>query len=110
MGQTFNFFVQTFAIKGITDTQCGFKAFRKKTISPIFTRQTIDGFSFDVEILMIARRLGLSIEVLPVKWINSPDSKVRIVRDSLKMFFDLVVMRWRVWRTFRAYPNQINPK
>jgi dolichyl-phosphate beta-glucosyltransferase len=110
MGQMFNVFVQFFAIKGITDTQCGFKAFRLEAIEPIFTRQTIDGFSFDVEILMIAHRLGYVIDVLPVRWINSPDSKVRIVRDSLKMFFDLMRMKRLVSRTFRALPLETNPK
>jgi dolichyl-phosphate beta-glucosyltransferase len=110
MGQTFNFFVQAFALKGITDTQCGFKAFRRQTIVPIFRRQTIDGFSFDVEILMIAQKLGYKIEVHPVKWVNSPDSKVRILQDSFKMFVDLLMMRWRVWRTFRASPIRIDQK
>ncbi len=104
MGKIFNFFVQLFAIRGIADTQCGFKAFRRKTVEPVFSRQTIDGFSFDVEILLLTQALGYKIDVLPVKWINSPESKVRIVRDSLKMFFDLTLMRLRVARSLRALP------
>jgi len=110
MGQTFNFLVQLFAVKGITDTQCGFKAFRQRTIQPIFTRQKIEGFSFDVEILLIAQKLGYKIDVLPVRWVNSPDSKVRIVRDSIKMFFDLLRMRRLVRRTFRALPLEKDQK
>jgi dolichyl-phosphate beta-glucosyltransferase len=110
MGQTFNFFVQLFAVKGITDTQCGFKAFRRSTVEPIFSRQRIDGFSFDVEILLIAQKLGYKIDVRPVKWVNSPDSKVRIVRDSLKMFFDLLQMRRLVRKTFLSLPVQKDQK
>ena len=106
MGQIFNMFVQTFAVKGIRDTQCGFKAFRSNTVKPIFSRQQINGFSFDVEILLLADGLGYKIDVLPVKWINSPESKVRIVRDSLKMFFDLLKMKRLVRKTFRALPIQ----
>jgi len=104
MGQTFNFFVQLFAVKGITDTQCGFKAFRARTIQPIFSRQRIDGFSFDVEILLLAKELAYKIDILPVRWVNSPDSKVRIVRDSIKMFFDLLRMKKLVRQTLRAFP------
>ncbi|MDZ4676392.1 MAG: glycosyltransferase family 2 protein [Oligoflexia bacterium] len=106
MGQMFNFFVQLFAVKGITDTQCGFKAFRKKTIEPIFSRQTINGFSFDVEILLLAQYLGYKTEVLPVKWTNDPDSKVHIIRDSLKMFFDLLRVKRLVKKTLSSSPPQ----
>lgn len=106
MGQTFNKFVQLFAIRGITDTQCGFKAFRKETVQPVFRRQTLNGFSFDVEILLLAQKLGYKIDILPVKWINSPDSKVRIVRDSIKMFLDLLQVRRAVSKTLRAFPIQ----
>ncbi len=106
MGETFNRFVQFFAIKGIEDTQCGFKAFRQKTIQPIFRRQKLNGFSFDVEILLIAQTLGYKYEVLPVQWMNSPHSKVRVVRDSAKMFFDLMGMRRLVKKTFLDDPVQ----
>jgi dolichyl-phosphate beta-glucosyltransferase len=106
MGEVFNMFVQALAVKGITDTQCGFKAFRNHTIEPIFQRQTIDGFSFDVEVLLLAQSLGYKIEVLPVQWINSPDSKVHIVRDSIKMFFDLLRLKRLVRKTLASSPPQ----
>lgn len=106
MGQVFNFFVQMFAVKGIRDTQCGFKAFRQHAVQPIFSRQKIDGFSFDVEILLLADFMGFKIDVLGVKWINSPETKVRIVRDSLKMFLDLLRMKAHVRQTLRASPFQ----
>lgn len=104
LGRTFNKFVQLFGIKGITDTQCGFKAFRARANREIFSRQTLDGFSFDVEVLLLAQRLGFKIDVLPVKWINSPDSKVRIWIDPFKMLWDLIRVRWIVHRTVRAKP------
>lgn len=101
MGQFFNLLVKTFAFGGIADTQCGFKAFRKKTVLPIFSRQKINGFSFDVEVLMLAKKLGFKVEVHPVKWINSKESKVNIIKDSMKMFFDLLRIPWIVGRSMR---------
>ena len=105
MGQTFNFFVHLFAIQGIKDTQCGFKAFRKQCVKPVFENQKLNGFAFDVEVLMLARALNYKIDELPVKWINSPDSKVRIVQDSLKMLRDLIRSRWIVRRTLASLPK-----
>lgn len=104
LGRTFNKFVQLFGVKGIEDTQCGFKAFRARANREIFSRQTIDGFAFDVEVLMLAESLDFKTEVIPVKWINSPDSKVRILIDPLKMLWDLVRIRWIVRRTIREKP------
>lgn len=104
MGRIFNKFVQLLAGEGITDTQCGFKAFRRDACQEIFSRQKLDGFAFDVEVLMLARLLGFKIDVLPVKWVNDEDSKVRIVRDSLKMLRDLIKTRWLVARSLREKP------
>lgn len=104
MGRIFNKFVQLLAGEGITDTQCGFKAFRRLACHEIFSRQKLDGFAFDVEVLMLARLLGFKIEVLPVKWVNDEDSKVRIVRDSLKMLRDLIKTRWLVGRSLKENP------
>jgi dolichyl-phosphate beta-glucosyltransferase len=75
MGKTFNLFVQWMAIKGITDTQCGFKAFRAKCVAPIFSRQTIDGFSFDVEVLLLAQGLGYQAEAMKLIRKALPQSK-----------------------------------
>lgn len=104
MGRTFNKFVQLFGVRGIEDTQCGFKAFRAPAAREVFARQSLDGFAFDVEVLMLAQRLGYKIDVLPVKWINSPDSKVRILIDPLKMLWDLIQIRRIVRRTVRERP------
>lgn len=93
MGKIFNIFVQTLTIKGLKDTQCGFKCFTRKTAQDIFTRQTISGFGFDVEDMFIARKLGYRIKEVPVQWSNSPRSKVSILRDPLKMLLDLFKIR-----------------
>ena len=93
MGQTFNRILKTCGLASLHDTQCGFKAFRRAAARAIFSRQTIDGFAFDVEVLLLAERLGCQIADLPVEWINSAESKVRIVRDSLRMLWDTVRVR-----------------
>jgi dolichyl-phosphate beta-glucosyltransferase len=94
MGKIFNRILQALTLVALRDTQCGFKAFRRDACREIFSRQTIEGFAFDVEILVIAERLGLRIEDHPVQWINSPESKVNIVADSCRMLRDA----WRIRR------------
>ena len=94
MGKVFNGFVRLIALGGIADTQCGFKLFRRETAHAIFRRQTFERFSFDVEILFIARKLGYRIAEVPVRWLNSPDTKVSAIKDSMQMFSDLFKIRW----------------
>ena len=93
MGQTFNALLQTIGGIRIEDTQCGFKAFRRDARAAIFSRQTIDGFAFDAEVLMLAERLGFKVEDMPVQWSNADGSKVRMVRDSLWMLVDAIRIR-----------------
>jgi dolichyl-phosphate beta-glucosyltransferase len=93
LGQVFNSILRRLAMTGVYDTQCGFKAFRHAAAKAIFERQQIDGFAFDVEVLLLAQKLGLQIADLPVEWRNSPESKVRIVRDSLQMLRDAIRIR-----------------
>ena len=94
MGKTFNAFVRLFAVPGIRDTQCGFKLFRGDIARQLFAEARIDRFAYDVEILFLARRRGIAIAEVPVLWFNSPESKVAVVRDSLRMLRDLVRIRW----------------
>jgi dolichyl-phosphate beta-glucosyltransferase len=75
------------------DTQCGFKAFRKRVVKQIFSLQTIDGFAFDIEILLIAQHLNVPLISLPVKWTDQPFSKVRVIRDSIRMLRDIISIR-----------------
>jgi dolichyl-phosphate beta-glucosyltransferase len=93
MGQTFNRFMRSIVPLPFADTQCGFKAFRANAAEAIFSRATVDGFAFDVEVLLLAKKLGFKTIDLPVRWTNSPDSKVHIVRDSLRMLWDTVKIR-----------------
>ncbi len=93
MGKTFNMLVRALVIGGFKDTQCGFKLFRGDVAKRLFKKSLISGFSFDVEILFLAEKEGFRIKEVPVKWLNSPRSRVRIVRDSLKMFIELFKIR-----------------
>lgn len=93
MGQLFNRFLQSLSLVSLRDTQCGFKAFRCDAARAIFSRQQLNGFAFDVEVLLLAARLGLQIRDLPVEWINSPESKVHILRDSWRMLCDTIWLR-----------------
>ncbi len=103
MGQSFNRILKTCGLASLHDTQCGFKAFRREAAREIFSRQTIDGFAFDVEVLLLAERLGCKIADLPVEWINSPESKVRILHDSLAMLRDTLRVRAVVEKTLRGF-------
>lgn len=93
MGRIFNKIVQMLVIKGITDTQCGFKAFRGSSADKIFAEAKIDGFSFDVEAIYIAKMLGMKVEQVPVEWYNDTRSKVSPITDSARMFFELFKIR-----------------
>jgi dolichyl-phosphate beta-glucosyltransferase len=93
MGKVFNLLVQAIAIPGIKDTQCGFKGFRAAAAEAIFSRTKIDGFSFDVEALFLARRLGYSIKEMPVEWHNDDRSTLNPISDSVKMIRELLKIR-----------------
>jgi dolichyl-phosphate beta-glucosyltransferase len=93
MGKTFNKFVRLLAVSGISDTQCGFKCFRRQAAREIFSRCRIDGFSFDVEALFVAKRLGFKIKEVGVLWRNDPRSTVHPIRHSLQMLRDLFRIR-----------------
>ena len=101
MGKSFNRLLQWLGLAFLHDTQCGFKAFRSAAARAIFSRQKLDGFAFDVEVLLLAQRLGCTIADRPVEWRNSPDSKVRIVRDSAAMIRDMLRVRRLVDESLR---------
>jgi dolichyl-phosphate beta-glucosyltransferase len=94
MGKVFNGLVRALAVPGIRDTQCGFKLLRGDLARELFRRCRIDRFAYDVELLYLARRRGIAIAEVPVLWFNSPESKVSLVRDSLRMLRDLFRIRW----------------
>lgn len=103
MGRVFNFLVQKITLKGFKDTQCGFKCFTKGAAAQIFVLQRVDGFAFDVEVLLIAEKLGFKIKEVPVRWVNSPQSSVNIFTGSASMFYELLKIRFFDWRGY-YYP------
>ncbi len=93
MGRVFNLMVRFLAVPGLQDTQCGFKAFTYEAVQQIFRRQVIDGFGFDVEVLYLARKLGLPVTEVPISWYYSPSSRVDPIRDTLRMINDVLTVR-----------------
>jgi dolichyl-phosphate beta-glucosyltransferase len=93
IGRTFHQLVQLLADAGVQDTQCGFKLFRSSAAQDLFSRIRMNGFSFDVELLVMARRRGYRVVEVPVNWTHRPGSKVRLTVDSLHMAADLFRIR-----------------
>ena len=93
MGKIFNKIVKLLVIDDFNDTQCGFKLFTGAVARNLFCDAIIDRFAYDVEILAMAKKKGYRVLDVPIKWINSPDSRVNPVVDSLQMLKDLV----RIW-------------
>ncbi|MFQ5407379.1 MAG: dolichyl-phosphate beta-glucosyltransferase [Anaerolineales bacterium] len=97
-GRIFSNLVKVFAVRDIEDTQCGFKCFRADIAEDLFTAQQLDGMSFDVELLFIAKRRGYKIVEVPINWYFDSESKVRAIEDSLQMLADVLAIR-RNWRS-----------
>lgn len=93
MGKFFNRIARLLSFRDIQDSQCGFKCFRRGAARDLFSRQKLDGFAFDAEILFLAQRLGYRIREEAVIWRNDPQSKVHLLRDPVRMFFDLLRIR-----------------
>jgi dolichyl-phosphate beta-glucosyltransferase len=92
-GRIINLFIRLFAVPGIKDTQCGFKLFSRAAAEDVFSRTIIEDFSFDIEALYLARKLGHSVVELPVHWANRGASRVRPFRDGLRIFTDIARIR-----------------
>jgi len=93
VGRIFNTMIRMMALPGLHDTQCGFKCFHHTVAEDLFPRQTLAGWSFDVEVLFIAKQRGYQIVELPIPWFFNPDSKVDVLRDSFHMAMDLFRIR-----------------
>ncbi len=98
IGRVFNWLVRVITLPGLQDTQCGFKCFRAEVAEALFPLQTIEGWTFDVEILFLALRRGYHIIEIPIPWYYNPGSRVRIMRDSIHMLTDLFRIRLNAWR------------
>ena len=105
IGRIYNGLIRWLALPGLQDTQCGFKCFKAGVAEDLFQRQTLMGWSFDVEILFIARQLGYRIIELPINWYYNPHSKIKVVKDSFKMGVDLITIRLNAIRGVYTHPN-----
>lgn len=86
--QILNWIIQLITVPGIKDTQCGFKLFEKKAAQEIFNRQTFDRWSFDIELLAVARHLGYKIIEVGIVWYDDPHSTVNPIKDGMRMIKD----------------------
>jgi dolichyl-phosphate beta-glucosyltransferase len=98
MGRFFHTLVQFLTVKGLIDTQCGFKCFEREKFQTVFSKMTIERFSFDVELLFIAQKYGMTIREIPVEWHHVEASRVRIWIDPVYMFLGLLKIRLNDWR------------
>ncbi len=105
MGRVFNFIVRLLTVRGIDDTQCGFKAFRDDVARDLFTRMKLYGENaqavtgsmvtgFDVEVLFLGYKSGYKIKEVPVEWRYGNESKVNPLKDSFELFRDVLRVRW----------------
>ena len=94
-------------LKGIVDTQCGFKFFRGDVARHLFSCQQIDGYMFDVEILYLAQQLGYRIEEVPVRWRDDGDSRLQLLAGNLRNVQDILSIRWRHRAVASAAPARV---
>ena len=88
-GRLMNWLIQLFILPGLNDTQCGFKCFSAKAAKDLFNHQTLPGWSFDIELLYIARQRRYKIQEIPIPWYFHQESKVNAVRDALQILMDI---------------------
>ncbi len=98
MGRVFNALVRWLALPDLHDSQCGFKAFRREAAQELFSRQTINGWGFDVEVLFLARKFGFTVREVPVTWYYGTSSRLSPVRDTIAMLRDLLMIRTNAMR------------
>ena len=96
--------MQQSSLRGITDTQCGFKLFRQSVAADLFGVSLIDGYGFDLELLYVAQQRGYRIAEIPVNWSHQPNSKFRVLRDGLAMLRELAVIRRNEAKGYYASP------
>jgi len=92
-GRIYNFLIRSMVLPGLQDTQCGFKCFRAEVAEDLFPYQTLTGWSFDVEIMAVARRRNYTITEIGIPWYYNSDSKISVLNHSWRMFFDLLKIR-----------------
>jgi glycosyltransferase involved in cell wall biosynthesis len=104
MGRVFNTIVRLLAVRRLQDTQCGFKMFRAEVAENLFPLQTMNGWSFDVEILYAAQRWGYKIIEVPIHWYYGTNTRIHPLRDSVDMFVEVLKIRRNGLRGLYAPP------
>lgn len=107
LGRAFNFAVRRLVVSGIHDTQCGFKRLRREVALDLFLHQKVSGWGFDVEMLYIARMRGYSIREQPISWYYKAGSKINPLRDTWRMWRDVLSVRRHA--RAGAYARRIYP-
>lgn len=97
MGRVNNLIIKLFAVREFEDTQCGFKMFTRRAAEDLFAVQRTKGIGFDVELIFVALRRGYKIASIPITWYFDPDSKMRLIDDSLRMLWEI----WEIRRNWR---------
>jgi glycosyltransferase involved in cell wall biosynthesis len=98
VGRVFNWGVRLVGVRGLNDTQCGFKCFRREVAEVLFPLQTINGWTFDVELLFVAQRRGYGITEVPITWIYKDHSKVKPVNDLYQVIIEIFRIRRNAMR------------
>jgi hypothetical protein len=93
-----NAMIRLLVLPGLQDTQCGFKCFRAPAAQVLFGLQTLKGWSFDVEVLYLARKRGYRIVEVPIHWYFNPESKLHVLRDAFRMGVDIITIHLNNWR------------
>lgn len=93
-GRVFNLLLRIILGLRYKDTQCGFKAFTRRAVGLIFPLQQIERWGFDPELLFLARKFGLKVEEVPVRWAHREGTRINPVRDGIRMFGEMVKVRW----------------
>jgi len=104
MGKVFTWLTNVLLATNVSDITCGFKCFHTEAARKIFSLQRIEGWGFDAEILFITRRLGYRIKEVPVTWRDDPRTKVRLLRDTIRSFSELLSIRRGAWRGWYPTP------
>ncbi len=108
MGRVNNTIIKVMALPDFEDTQCGFKMFSRKAAEDLFAVQLMNGIGFDVELLFIAKKRGYTVREVPITWYYDPDSRMRLVQDSLNMLREIWDIRQN-WKKGLYAPRSLEP-
>lgn len=97
-GRAINTIIRLLALPGLHDTQCGFKCFQAAAAEDLFNHLTLTGWSFDIELLYVARLRGYRIVEVPISWHFNPESKLNVVQDAMRMLLDILSIRMKAQR------------